>query len=124
MSERNQSRLLTVGEVAKRSGVAISTLHFYESKGLIKSIRTNGNQRRFTLVVLRYIAIIKIAQKVGIPLDEIKQALSKYPMGSKLLHNNGKSYLSIGGRIWMSVFKNSQDSETKWIGVLDVVVCH
>ncbi|MFV5615898.1 MerR family DNA-binding transcriptional regulator, partial [Acinetobacter baumannii] len=48
MSERNQSRLLTVGEVAKRSGVAISTLHFYESKGLIKSIRTNGNQRRFT----------------------------------------------------------------------------
>ncbi len=84
MSERNQSRLLTVGEVAKRSGVAVSTLHFYESKGLIKSIRTNGNQRRFTLVVLRYIAIIKIAQKVGIPLDEIKQALSKYPMGSKL----------------------------------------
>ncbi|KCZ10191.1 MerR family DNA-binding transcriptional regulator, partial [Acinetobacter baumannii] len=60
MSERNQSRLLTVGEVAKRSGVAVSTLHFYESKGLIKSIRTNGNQRRFTLVVLRYIAIIKI----------------------------------------------------------------
>ncbi|MDC5008125.1 redox-sensitive transcriptional activator SoxR [Acinetobacter baumannii] len=84
MSERNQSRLLTVGEVAKRSGVAVSTLHFYESKGLIKSIRTNGNQSRFTLVVLRYIAIIKIAQKVGIPLDEIKQALSKYPMGSKL----------------------------------------
>ncbi|WP_049065715.1 redox-sensitive transcriptional activator SoxR, partial [Acinetobacter seifertii] len=84
MTETNQSRLLTVGEVAKRSGVAVSTLHFYESKGLIKSIRTNGNQRRFTLVVLRYIAIIKIAQTVGIPLDEIKQALSKYPMGSKL----------------------------------------
>ncbi|MFH4238477.1 MerR family DNA-binding transcriptional regulator, partial [Acinetobacter baumannii] len=42
MTETNQSRLLTVGEVAKRSGVAVSTLHFYESKGLIKSIRTNG----------------------------------------------------------------------------------
>ncbi|MCH7315608.1 redox-sensitive transcriptional activator SoxR [Acinetobacter sp. ANC 3882] len=80
----NINRMLTVGEVAKRSGVAVSTLHFYESKGLIKSIRTNGNQRRFPLSVLRYIGIIKVAQKVGISLDEIKNALSIYPVGSKL----------------------------------------
>ena len=53
------NRMMTVGEVAKRSGVAVSTLHFYESKGLIKSIRTNGNQRRFPSIVLRYIGIIK-----------------------------------------------------------------
>lgn len=78
------NRMLTVGEVAKRSGVAVSTLHFYESKGLIKSIRTNGNQRRYPLSVLRYIGIIKVAQKVGISLDEIKKALSVYPIGSKL----------------------------------------
>jgi MerR family redox-sensitive transcriptional activator SoxR len=77
-------RMMTVGEVAKRSGVTVSTLHFYESKGLIKSIRTNGNQRRFPAIVLRYIGIIKVAQKVGISLEEIKTALSVYPIGSKL----------------------------------------
>ena len=57
--------LLTPGEVAKRSGVAVSALHFYESKGLIKSIRNGGNQRRYTRDVLRYVAIIKIAQRIG-----------------------------------------------------------
>ncbi len=60
-------RLLTVGEVAKRSGVAVSALHFYESKGLIQATRNAGNQRRYTPVVLRYIAVIKIAQSAGIP---------------------------------------------------------
>lgn len=77
-------RWLTVGEVAKRSGVAISTIHFYESKGLIKSMRTNGNQRRFSAITLRYIGLIKVAQRVGIPLEEIKEALSYYPIGTKL----------------------------------------
>src|SRR5690554_6504414 len=71
-------RWLTVGEVAKRSGVAISTVHFYESKGLIRSARTGGNQRRFTSGVLRYIAIIKVAQRAGVPLDEIKDVLGGY----------------------------------------------
>ena len=61
--------LLTPGEVAKRSGVAVSALHFYESKGLITSIRNSGNQRRYKRDVLRYVAIIKIAQRIGIPLS-------------------------------------------------------
>ena len=52
--------LLTPGEVAKRSGVAVSALHFYESKGLITSIRNSGNQRRYKRDVLRYVAIIKM----------------------------------------------------------------
>ncbi|WP_340608159.1 redox-sensitive transcriptional activator SoxR [Xenorhabdus bharatensis] len=78
------NRALTVGEVAKRSGVAISTLHFYESKGLIKSSRNSGNQRRFPAVVLRYIAIIKVAQSTGIPLKEIQKVLSQFPPNSKL----------------------------------------
>lgn len=60
--------LLTPGEVAKCSGVAVSALHFYESKGLITSIRNSGNQRRYKRDVLRYVAIIKIAQRIGIPL--------------------------------------------------------
>ena len=78
------SRLMTVGEVAHRAGVPVSTIHFYESKGLIASTRNAGNQRRFASVVLRYIAVIKVAQRTGIPLEEIKEALGQYPPGSKL----------------------------------------
>jgi MerR family redox-sensitive transcriptional activator SoxR len=74
-------RLLTVGEVATRSGVAVSTLHFYETKGLIESIRSSGNQRRYAREVLRRVAIIKVAQRVGIPLSEIQAALSTLPQG-------------------------------------------
>jgi len=77
-------RSLSVGEVARRSGVAVSTLHFYESKGLIASTRSAGNQRRYPALVLRSIAIIKVAQRTGIPLEEIKSALGRYPPNSKL----------------------------------------
>lgn len=78
------SRLMTVGEVAQRAGVPVSTIHFYESKGLIASTRSGGNQRRFSSAVLRYIAIIKVAQRTGIGLEDIKTALGRYPPGSKL----------------------------------------
>lgn len=70
---------LSVGEVAKRSGVAVSTLHFYETKGLIVSWRNQGNQRRYDRGVLRRIAIIRIAQQAGLPLAEIKQHLDTLP---------------------------------------------
>lgn len=72
---------LTVGEVAARSGVAVSTLHFYEAKGLITSRRTSGNQRRYPRDVLRRVAVIKIAQRVGIPLAAINTALATLPEG-------------------------------------------
>jgi MerR family redox-sensitive transcriptional activator SoxR len=74
-------RELTVGEVAARSGVAVSTLHFYETKGLIRSTRNQGNQRRYPREVLRRVAIIKVAQRTGIPLAEIQKALSTLPDG-------------------------------------------
>lgn len=70
---------LTVGQVATRSGVAVSTLHFYESKGLIKSWRNRGNQRRYGREVLRRVAIIKVAQRTGIPLTAIRKALKALP---------------------------------------------
>lgn len=70
---------LTVGEVAARAGVAVSTLHFYEAKGLIRSWRNAGNQRRFPREVLRRVAVIKVAQRTGIPLAEIQRALSSLP---------------------------------------------
>ena len=71
--------LMSVGEVAERSGLAVSTLHFYESKGLIHSTRNAGNQRRFARAELRRIAIIKVAQRAGIPLNEIREELATLP---------------------------------------------
>lgn len=70
---------LSVGDVAKRSGVAVSALHFYEEKQLIHSVRNAGNQRRYNRDVLRRISVIKAAQKVGISLNNIKQAMSFLP---------------------------------------------
>lgn len=70
---------LSVGEVAERSGVAVSTIHFYESKGLIRSWRSNGNQRRFPREVLRRVAVIKVAQRLGVSLASIAEALKALP---------------------------------------------
>jgi len=72
-------RPLTVGEVAARSGVAVSTLHFYEGEGLITSWRNEGNQRRYAREVLRRVAVIKVAQRTGIPLSEVREALATLP---------------------------------------------
>jgi MerR family redox-sensitive transcriptional activator SoxR len=75
----NIKRELSVGEVAERSGLPVSTLHFYEAKGLIKSGRTRGNQRRYPREVLRRVAVIKVAQRTGISLAAIRQALQTLP---------------------------------------------
>ncbi|PSJ60612.1 redox-sensitive transcriptional activator SoxR [Kumtagia ephedrae] len=75
------ARELTVGQVAERSGVAVSALHFYEAKGLIRSQRTAGNQRRYGGDVLRRVAVIRIAQEVGISLADIGKALDSLPEG-------------------------------------------
>ncbi len=71
--------VLSVGEVAARSGVAVSAVHFYERKGLIAASRSSGNQRRYPRAVLRRIAIIKVAQQLGIPLAEIRDRLAALP---------------------------------------------
>ncbi|BDV35746.1 MULTISPECIES: redox-sensitive transcriptional activator SoxR [Methylocystis] len=74
---------MTVGEVAQRSGVAVSTLHFYEAKGLIAATRSRGNQRRFSRDILRRIAIIRVAQHLGLPLAEITALLKPIPAGKQ-----------------------------------------
>jgi MerR family redox-sensitive transcriptional activator SoxR len=74
-------RELSVGQVATRSGVPVSTIHFYEAKGLLSASRNAGNQRRYPREVLRRVAIIKIAQQAGIPLAEIREALLSLPNG-------------------------------------------
>jgi MerR family redox-sensitive transcriptional activator SoxR len=73
--------MLTVGQLAARSGVAVSALHFYERMGLIGSERTAGNQRRYRRDTLRRVALIRVAQRVGIPLAEIAAALNELPDG-------------------------------------------
>uniref|UniRef100_A0A9E7ZZL6 Redox-sensitive transcriptional activator SoxR n=1 Tax=Bosea sp. NBC_00436 TaxID=2969620 RepID=A0A9E7ZZL6_9HYPH len=70
---------LSVGDVARRSGLAVSALHFYEAEGLIRSHRTQGNQRRYAREVLRRVAIIKVAQRAGIPLKTIREAFKALP---------------------------------------------
>ncbi|MFK4226949.1 redox-sensitive transcriptional activator SoxR [Streptomyces sp. NPDC019890] len=70
---------LTVGQLSARSGAAVSALHFYESKGLISSRRTSGNQRRYGRDALRRVAFVRAAQRVGIPLVTIREALAELP---------------------------------------------
>jgi MerR family transcriptional regulator, redox-sensitive transcriptional activator SoxR len=71
--------VLTIGELAARSGVAPSALRFYEERGLIASTRNTGNQRRYEQAVLRRVAFIRTAQRVGLTLDEVHDALSLLP---------------------------------------------
>ena len=73
------SSALTIGEVAERSGVATSALRFYEDHGLIASERTNAGHRRYPRTVLRLVAFIVFAQKVGLSLEEIRVELAKLP---------------------------------------------
>ena len=73
---------LTVGEVARRAGVATSALRFYETRGLISSSRTPGNQRRYPRAVLRRVALIRAGQAAGLSLEAIGRALESHPDGS------------------------------------------
>jgi MerR family redox-sensitive transcriptional activator SoxR len=70
---------LPIGDFAARSGVAASALRYYEREGLIRSTRTTGNQRRYLRSELRRVAFIRIAQQVGVSLDEIREALASLP---------------------------------------------
>ncbi|MFT5112350.1 MAG: MerR family redox-sensitive transcriptional activator SoxR [Parasphingorhabdus sp.] len=71
--------LLSIGYVAKRSGVAASTLRFYETRGLIQSSRSKGNQRAYARSVLRRISVIRVAQSLGLSLAEINETLQTLP---------------------------------------------
>jgi MerR family transcriptional regulator, redox-sensitive transcriptional activator SoxR len=73
--------LLTVSEIANRSGFAASAIRFYEKEGLITASRTTGGQRRFERTMLRRLAFIRAARNVGLRLDEVAAALAKLPNG-------------------------------------------
>jgi MerR family transcriptional regulator, redox-sensitive transcriptional activator SoxR len=71
--------VLTIGEVAKRSGIASSALRFYEDRGLIRSLRNRAGHRRYPRSVLRRVAFIVFAQRIGLSLDEVATELGKLP---------------------------------------------
>jgi MerR family redox-sensitive transcriptional activator SoxR len=75
----SMSELLTIGELSERSGVASSALRFYEERGLISSERASSGHRRFARPVIRRVAFIVFAQRVGLSLDEIGEELAKLP---------------------------------------------
>jgi MerR family redox-sensitive transcriptional activator SoxR len=70
---------LTIGHLSERSGVATSAIRFYESRGLIHSVRTTGNQRRYEQSTLRRVSFIKASQRIGLTLDEIGEAMAMLP---------------------------------------------
>jgi MerR family redox-sensitive transcriptional activator SoxR len=76
----DEKTLLTIGMLSERSGVAHSALRFYETKKLIASIRTSGNQRRYHPSMLRRIALIQVAQLIGFTLEDIAKELGDLPM--------------------------------------------
>jgi MerR family redox-sensitive transcriptional activator SoxR len=73
--------LLTIGQTARRAGLTVATLRYYEQRQLIESVRTTGNQRRYARPVLRRLAFISAAQRVGLQLQEIADMLGTLPPG-------------------------------------------
>jgi MerR family transcriptional regulator, redox-sensitive transcriptional activator SoxR len=73
------AEFLSIGQVAERTGIAVSALRFYEAEGMLHSERSVGGQRRFARDVLRRVAFIRVAQRVGLTLDEIRGALATLP---------------------------------------------
>jgi MerR family redox-sensitive transcriptional activator SoxR len=113
------NELLAIGEVADRTGVAVSALRFYEAQGFITSTRTTGGQRRFHREVLRRIAFIRVAQRVGLSLEEIRDALATLP-AARTPNKNDWARLS---RAWrprideqIAVLERLRDELTECIG--------
>jgi MerR family redox-sensitive transcriptional activator SoxR len=77
----DKNDLIPIGELARRTGLAVSAIRFYESKGLITPFRTMGNQRRFLRSDIRRLSVVLIAQKLGLGLAEIEAALAALPHG-------------------------------------------
>ena len=79
MAETRSDPLLTIGELARRTGLSVSAIRFYETKGLVEAVRTSGNQRRFPRSDIRRLSFALIAQQLGLSLAEIEAALSRLP---------------------------------------------
>lgn len=86
LDERAPEQLLSIGEVSRRTGVAVSALHYYERLGLIASTRTSGNQRRYRRHMLRRITLISVGKRLGVPLSDVQASLRTVPLDSTPSH--------------------------------------
>ena len=77
----DRNDLLPIGELARRTGLSVSAIRYYEDKGLVQALRTSGNQRRFLRSDIRRLSFILIAQKLGLGLAQIEEELAKLPRG-------------------------------------------
>ena len=93
---RKKPNDLSVGDMARRAGVPVSTLHYYEAEGLIESWRTDANHRRFDRRELRRVAIIRVAQTLGIPLAEVRRVLDQIPRDGAV----GKAVWADASAVW------------------------
>ena len=100
------NQLITIGELASRSGVAASALRFYEERGLIASTRQAGKQRRYPRDILRRVAFIRVAQNVGLTLEEILSALATLPEG----RTPGKQDWERLSRLWQPLLQQRIDT--------------
>ena len=96
----NARDLLTIGDLARRTGISVSAIRFYEERGLVRSLRTSGNQRRFLRGEIRRLSFVLIAQRLGLSLSEIEQALSGLPQGR---NPNARDWERISGAIWQTI---------------------
>lgn len=79
MAEKSSRDMLTIGELARRTGLSVSAIRFYEDKGLVQALRSGGNQRRFLRGDIRRLSFVLIAQKLGLSLADIQDALGRLP---------------------------------------------
>lgn len=77
----NANDLLSIGDLARRTGLAVSAIRYYEEQGLVQPLRTGGNQRRFLRSDIRRLSFVLIAQRLGLSLGDIHQALARLPQG-------------------------------------------
>ena len=102
-----EMRFITIGQLSARTGVAVSAIRFYEEKGLIHSVRTGGNQRRFLRGDIRRVSFILIAQRLGLALGEIEQQLASLPDGRNPTQGD-----------WQRISRNMREQIDKRIGLL------
>lgn len=96
---------LTIGEMSRRTGVAPSALHFYESLGLIASTRTSGNQRRYARHMLRRVSLIAVAKRLGIPLSDVQEAFADVPLTETPSHDDWQR----ASRRWKRVLEKRRE---------------
>ena len=101
------TNFISIGQLSTRTGVAVSAIRFYEEKGLLQSVRTGGNQRRFLRSDIRRVSFVLIAQRLGLALDEIEQQLSNLPEGRNPTQGD-----------WQRISRSMREQIDKRIGLL------